>query len=172
MYDGVLFRSPKFKAEQENAKEYQFAVVAGHLVKDPEIKQKTKLQTSFTIKYYTKSFLNVTIWGNSEVARVAATLEQGDYVLCIGTITYSPYTVRSGADKGKEKIWSDLNPQILIPMSYMYQLVDIFASRKIKALLASEESDSMESIEDHADEYEVDGYQEGVEYEEDYEVTI
>lgn len=177
MYDGIIFQSPEFTIESSE-KKYRFCIVVGKVTNDPVIKQFNKTKVTVNIKYYTKSYLNIVVWGEDEVSYAARSLEKGDVVLCAGTITYSKYFVRQGEFKGEEREWHELNPQFIMSQSMVNALISMFSSSGIQRLLDSEGGDPLESIEDHAEEYEEDSYgadvsYEDAEYEEDdYELGI
>lgn len=158
MYDGVMFLSKPFRSESddsEDGKKYQFCLAVGRLVADPRIDQYNKRKTSFTIKYHTKQYCNIEIWGEGDCATIAATLEKDDVVLAIGTLTTKKYVVRKGELAGQEKEWTDLNPQILIPMPYITKLMEMCASLSLQKLIQKGESlldeDPMESSGDFVD---------------------
>ena len=156
MYDGIMFLNKPFKSESDDEKDnkrYQFCLVVGRLIADPRIDQYNKRKTSFTLKYHTKQFCNVEIWGEGDCATIAATLEKNDVILAAGTLTTKNYIVRKGEMAGQEKEWTDLNPQIIIPMPYIMELMKICASMSLKKLIEKGESaieaDPMESAEDY-----------------------
>lgn len=169
MYDGIIFQSPEFRTEiPDDTKKYRFCIVVGKLTNDPKIESFNTTKVSFNLKYYTKSYLNVVLWGDTEASYAARTLEKDDVVLCAGTITYTKYTVRSGEHKGEQKEWHDLNCQFIMAQSWVNCIIQMFSANGIQKLLEAEESDAMESLEDHYDEYDED-----TEYDdEDYEIGI
>ena len=176
MYDGVLFQTPEFRSESpDDTKTYRMAICVGSLTKDPHVSMIGSQQTpkvAFNIKYHTKSYMNVAVWGKNDMAYASQTLEKGDMVLCFGTVTHSTYVAKSGPHKGEKREWYEMNCQWICAMSWLTEMLPIILSHKIREIVESEESDAMESAEDHADEYEVDGYDADTEYDDDYEVTI
>ena len=169
MFNGGFFRGKSFKdnLESHSDMEYFFAIVWGELIVDPKVQVFNKRKTSFTLKFHTNSFINVVIWGETEAAIVASVLEKGDMVLCCGTVSQKKYIVQKGPDKGKEKVWTDLNPQILIPMTSIGFLIAAHTSEALNKLIDEGEiakgSDALES----AGDYEAEQMSMG-----DYEVTI
>lgn len=169
MYNGGFFRGRSFSDNNESHTdtEYFFAIVWGELIVDPKVQVFNKRKTSFTIKYHTDSFINVVIWGETEAATVASVLEKGDMVLCLGTVTKKKYIPQKGPDKGMEKVWTDLNPQIIIPMPSIEFLIAAHTSDALNKIIDSGEaakgSDAFESAGD---------YEEAQMSMDDYEVTI
>lgn len=180
MYDGVIFQSPEFRSETpEDSKRYRFCIVVGKLTNDPKIENFKTTKVSFNIKYYTKQYLNIVLWGDTDVSYAARSLEKDDFVLCAGTITYTKYIVRSGEHKGEQREWHDLNCQFLMAQSWVNCIIQMFSATGIQKLLASEASDVMESLEDHPEEYEeysdgyeVEGYSTDTEYDDNYDYTL
>ena len=120
MFDGGFFRGKSFMSEdpnKDNNAEYFFAIAWGKLIADPKVQLFNKRKTSFTIKYHTKSYINVVIWGDTEAAIISSALEKGDMVFCCGTVRKENYTVQKGEYKGQVKTWIDFNCQIVIPMT-------------------------------------------------------
>lgn len=156
MYDGGLFRGHKFRAENDSDTAiYSFAVVWGQLIADPEVKMYNKKKTTFTVKYHNKNYLNIVMWGDSPAANIASTLEKGDMIVCFGTITEKEYLVQKGEHRGEKKIWTDLNAQIVIPMSALEFTLSMFGNDGIAKLMQESEaaikSDVMESSGDYDD---------------------
>lgn len=163
MYNGGFFRGKSFADGHDN--ECFFAIVWGTLIADPKVQMFNQRKTSFTVKYHEKAFINVVLWGESEAATVASVLEKGDMVICCGTVTKKKYTVRKGAESGMEKVWTDLNPQIIIPMPSIEFLIAAHTSDALNKIIDSGESskasDAFESADDYDDEEQ-----------EEFEVTI
>lgn len=167
MNDGGFFRGRSFKSESQTGDEteYFFAIAWGRLIADPKIQMFNQRKTSFTIKYHTKAYLNIVIWGESEAAIVASVLEKGDTVFCCGTVSKKKYVVRQGEYKGQEKTWTDFNCQIVIPMPSVQFLVAAHSSEALNKIIDNgnnlKEADVFESIGDYentqndADEFQV-----------------
>ena len=176
MYDGVLFQSPEFRSEKEtDEKMYRFAFVVGKVTRDPEVRHLQMTRTTFNIKYHTKSYINMVIWGDSMQAQLAQCLKAGDIVLAVGTITKSYYTARKGAEKGMRKEWRDMNCQFICSVSQIYELQRMILSPPIQDLMATEEADALESAEDHLEDQEYGGYAEyesGMEYVDDEDIGL
>ena len=183
MNEGVLFRSPEFKPDgmEEAEATYRMAILAGHLTKDPEVSFiKTKQgyeirKVLLNIKYYSKSYMNVIVWGDGQVAQAADCLEKGDDLLCAGMIRRTSYIPKRGANKGRKVEITEMNCMWLHAMSWTVGLLTLLKSPNIAKLIASDESDVMESMNDHlGDEYgdENAEYVGEDEYQDDYEVTI
>lgn len=152
-------QSPAFLAEDgKTDRTYRFAICAGSLISDAKVEMFNKKKTSFVIKYHGRNYMTCVLWGDSQSANIAASLEKGDMVLAIGTVTTSKYTVRKGEHKGQEKEWHDLNCQILIPMSVIEFALQLYSLQGVQKLLAnaeaSIEADVFESANDFDDEIE------------------
>lgn len=170
MYDGAYFQSPEFRSETPgDEKRYRFCIVVGKLTNDPKIENFKTTKVSFNIKYYTKQYLNVVLWGDTDVSYAARSLEKGDTVMCAGTITYTKYIVRSGEHKGEQKEWHDLNCQFLMAQAWANCIIEMFSATGIQKLLSAEESDVMESLDDHYEEYDEGSYADDEEYDEEYD---
>lgn len=153
MYDGIMFLGRPFEGDSDNGnRKYQFCLLAGSLIADPKIEMFNSKKTSFTVKWHSKSYCNVEIWGDSDVAAIAATLEKGDMVFVAGTYVTQKYTVRKGEHKGEEREWTSVNTQVLIPMPYLVQLMKMCGSKNLNKMLEEEEesmgADIMESAND------------------------
>ena len=153
MFDGGFFRGHSFTSE-DGQRECFFAIAWGKLIADPKIQQFNKRKTSFTIKYHTKSYINVVLWGESEAAIISSALEKGDMVLCCGTVSKTKYTVQKGADKGQEKTWMDFNCQIVIPMQSIQFLVAAHSSDALNKILDDEYRNSESDVFESAGDYE------------------
>lgn len=124
MFDGGMFLSKAFTAEEDDSKRYQFAVCWGKLIKDTEVAMYNKKKTSFCIKWHNKSFQNVTCWGDSTVADIASGLEKGDMVAVFGTMVISKYVLRKGEHAGEERESRDIIPQVIIPLALVHSLMN------------------------------------------------
>ena len=161
MFDGGFFRGKSFTSE-DNGKnaEYFFAIAWGRLIADPKVQMFNKRKTSFTIKYHTKSYLNVVLWGDTEAAIVSSSLEKGDMVVCFGTVRREDYTVQKGEDKGMVKTWVDFNCQVVIPMATVLFSVAAQSSDAINKIIddgeAAKGSDVFESAVDFEEQEEED----------------
>jgi len=169
MFDGGFFRGKSFTSDDQqrgNNAEYFFAIAWGSLIADPKVQMFNKRKTSFTIKYHTKSYLNVVIWGDTESAIVSSSLEKGDMVVCFGTVRREDYTVQKGENKGQVKTWVDFNCQVVIPMTTVLFSVAAQSSDALNKIIDEEEaskgSDAFESVSDFEEQEEA----------EDYSVTI
>lgn len=161
MFDGGMFLSKAFTAEEDDSKRYQFAVCWGKLIKDTETAMYNKKKTSFCIKWHNKSFQNVTCWGDSTVADIASGLEKGDMVAVFGTMVISKYVLRKGEHAGEERESRDIIPNIIVPLALVSDLmgsmhhIDLL-SQNVEKILANvgvdySDTDEMESS---ADEFE------------------
>ena len=147
MYDGILFCTPEFRSETPgDEKRYKFAIAVGYLTKDPIIQHHSKTKVMLNLKYHTKSFLNVVMWGDTEASLAARSLEKGDTVLCIGTITYSTYIVQKGEQKGMKREWHELNANLVLAQSWLNCVIEMYLARGIQDILQAEKSDAMESL--------------------------
>lgn len=123
MFDGGMFLSKSFMAENDTSKKYQFAICWGKLIRDTEVAIYNKKKTSFTIKWHNNSFQNVTAWGDSDVASSMEQLQKGDMVFVAGTMIVGKYTVRKGEHAGEERESRDINPNIVIPLGLIMYLM-------------------------------------------------
>jgi hypothetical protein len=157
MFDGGFFRGKSFTSEdpsKDNNAEYFFAIAWGKLIADPKVQMFNKRKTSFTIKYHTKSYLNIVIWGESEAAIISSALEKGDMVFCCGTVRKENYTVQKGENKGQIKSWIDFNCQIVIPMASLQFLVAAHASDALNKIIDDGEKEKGEDMFESAGDYE------------------
>ena len=171
MYDGGFFRGHSFKSESEtDDAEYFFTIAWGRLIADPKIQMFKKRKTSFTIKYHSKSFLNVVMWGDTEAAIVSSALEKGDTVFCCGTVAKTKYTLRKGEHKGEERTWYEMNCQIVVPMPSIQFLIAAHSSDALNAIIDKGEIDKGPDKFESADDYEAEASEENDGY--DYEISI
>lgn len=115
------------------------------------------LCTSFTICYATrksdKGYITCRIWGDEDAAHVATCLEKGDWVFMAGKLKKTKYTVRRGADEGKEKQIMTLEPSILIPMPMIQGSMAVISSEGISKLIQAEEDAKGSDVIESADDY-------------------
>jgi len=147
MNEGILFRSAKFKSENVNdEKTYQFVVICGRLTDDPKIEYFKNTKVSFNLKYYTHCFMNVVIWGDSDVSFAARALEKSDTVLCAGLQSTRTFVAEKGEHKGEKREWVELNPVWLHAQSWDAFLLALYSTPEIRAMI--ERADTMESLGD------------------------
>lgn len=155
MFDGGIFKGVKFKADNDTDETlYQFAILWGKLVADPKVEMFKKKKTSFTVKFHNKNYCNVVMWDESEAATVAGSLEKGDMVLCLGTISTREYVIQKGEHRGERKQWTDLNAQVVIPMSLIQYLLPLYGSDAIRAILNKETDAIPEDVMESAGDFE------------------
>lgn len=163
MYEGIFMKGREFYAENDDGKKYCFCILAGHLVEDPKVEFFNNKKVSFTVKFYSKAYRNVVLWGESQASTIAETLEKGDVVFVCGTMTTSSYVIRRGEHKGETREWQDINAQIVIPMTAIEFILQMFASKEIQNILKKEsvmkKSDVIESADDY-DEEPIEQYEE------------
>lgn len=139
-----MFRGAKWATD--DGKEYSYMIAWGSLVKDTDVQMYNKKKTSFTIKTHRGVFQNCVIWGESVAANIAAALEKGDEVLVLGVWGESEFTNK----KGETKKYNDLRVDIILPMSLLQFLTQLYGSKGVAEAIqnAQPEADALESAED------------------------
>jgi len=117
------------------------------------------LCTTFTICYGTrksdKGYITCKIWGDEDAAHVATTLDKGDWVFMAGKLKKTKFIARKGADEGKEKTVTFLEPAIIIPMPLVESMIALAFSKQITDIIQGEAEaevpDDIESADDYAE---------------------
>lgn len=154
MYEGGLFLGRQFNSENEDDKKtYQFAICWGTLIADPKVEMFSSQKTSFCLKYYGKNYQNVVLWGETQASHIANSLEKGDNVLVLGTMTRNVTVIKRGEHKGEEREYRDINAQIIVPMTCIEFIIQLFGSSTIQNIIANDEANIEADVIESADDF-------------------
>lgn len=110
MVNGGFFKGKPFYLGEDETKEYAMAIVWGEVSRDAKVTCIKKPKADFGIEYHRKSFLNCTVWGDSEFYPIATQLKRGDTVVAFGTWKKQQFETKEG-----RKEYFDFTPSFLIP---------------------------------------------------------
>lgn len=167
MFDGAFLKTPYFrqeKNERDSSTEFAFGFLCGIVTADPKIAyaEFDSTENATTVQRVTvnvcymrpKGYFNIVSWGNTQMTAMARALRKDDIVFCVGTIKKSRYMAKKGVKKGEMCEWTELRPTFLVAQSWIDAGFAIANSPGIGRIVASDEADAMESLDDHAeDEY-------------------
>lgn len=131
---GGCFRGKPWR--DDNGIENCWVILWGTLTRDAKVTHVNKTKVEFGVKYHAKTYMNCIAWGDEDVSTVMAALETKETVLCAGVWSKRPYTTKDGL----QKEWTQLNCDIVIPLSLVKFALKLFQSKGIQKLLASEDA--------------------------------
>lgn len=202
MKEGLIWRSAPFLSGADNDNQwYRLVEVCGTLAADPKpVASKADQSTigyTFSLKYGRKKYVNVSVWRKKynydydyTLLNIAQTLEQHETVVIWGTVSYTPKdSIRREAKDIRDEMFRKRNfDEDYISERWFHQLdanmisptpedvlfiKQLRSSPAIQKVLNSDAADAMESLDDHAEEYQEEYVsEEQYGYEDEYEVTI
>ena len=114
MVNGGFFKGKPFYLGEDERKEYAMAIVWGEVSRDAKVTCIKKPKADFGIEYHRKSFMNCTVWGDSEFYPIATQLKRGDVVVAFGTHKRQVFETKEG-----KKEYFDFTPSFLIPAEFI-----------------------------------------------------
>ena len=138
---GGYFCGKEWNSESDDPSRVRraYAMCWGKAVKDPKENASGSGGVHYVcyVKYRAKKYISIEAWGDTPAAKMLASVEKGDYVLCFGTFTRT----FSKTKKGDQWTYS-ISADIVITAELILWLLRLFSSRRLRKMMEEEDAEA------------------------------